>query len=332
MNYKYNKKKNRKIGVIGLRHEINVGNNLLKYALSILLKEMGYKPYIVGTRLDNYNISFINKTTNLIIIKKNFSEIKKSDYDILIVNSDQTWRKFDKHFLDYGFLKFAENWNITKFVYGASLGYNYWNMSYEDEKKAKKLLKSFKGISVREKGAINLIKKHFGIIPEIVLDPTLLINKKYYLDLIINYKKKINTKYIFVYKIKNFKEIKDFIIKSSYELNYKVYEYKLNKYKSNIEDFIYYISNSRAVITNSFHGTIFSIIFNKPFVTFNWKGIPEERLNSLGSLLGVRNRIFTNNIIPDIKLLITPLKVDISLIENLRTKSINFIKKNLEIK
>ena len=101
---------------------------------------MGFIPYIIGTRLNNENISFINKTTNLIIIKNNFSEIKKDDYDILMVNSDQTWRKFDKNFLDYGFLKFAENWKIKKFIYGASLGFNYWRISKKDEIKAKNLL------------------------------------------------------------------------------------------------------------------------------------------------------------------------------------------------
>ena len=327
---KLNKKKKKlKIGVVGVRHEINVGNNLLKYALSILLKEMGFIPYIIGTRLKKYNISFINKTTNLIIINNNFTEIKKNDYDILMVNSDQTWRKFDQHFLDYGFLKFAENWNITKFVYGASLGFNYWNISNKDEINAKQLLKSFKGISVREQGSINLIKNHFGIIPEIVLDPTLLIDKKYYLDLIKNHKKINITNYIFVYKLNTFPEIINFISKSSNELNYTIYEYIL--YENNIEDFIYYLSNSKAVITNSFHGTIFSIIFNKPFVTFNLKDLPIERLNSLGNLLGVSNRIFANITIPDIKLLTTPLKVNNKLIKRLKNKSINFIKKNLEV-
>ena len=168
-----------KIGVIGVIHEINVGNNLVKFAISIVLKNLGYIPFIIGTRCNWCNISFLNKTTNLIIIKNSFNEIKKDDYDILMVNSDQTWRKFDEHFLDYGFLKFAKNWNITKFIYGASLGYDYWMLSNEDESIAKELLKNFKGISIREQGSLDLIKKHFGIIPEIVLDPTLLIDKKY---------------------------------------------------------------------------------------------------------------------------------------------------------
>ena len=46
-----------------------------------------------------------------------------------MVNSDQTWRKFSKHFLDIGFLRFAQDWHIKKFVYGASLGFDYWSFS-----------------------------------------------------------------------------------------------------------------------------------------------------------------------------------------------------------
>ena len=73
------------------------------------------------------------------IIKNNFSEIKRNDYDVLMVNSDQTWRRFDKDFYDYGFLKFAESWKIKKFAYGASLGYDYWKLTQKDEEVAKKL-------------------------------------------------------------------------------------------------------------------------------------------------------------------------------------------------
>ncbi len=80
-----------------------------------------------------------------------------------MVNSDQSWRNFDEHFYDYAFLKFAKNWKIKKFVYGASLGFDYWNLNSEDEIIARQLLKDFKGISVREKGSVKLVKKHFRI-------------------------------------------------------------------------------------------------------------------------------------------------------------------------
>ena len=167
-------KKKLKIGVVGVRHEINIGNNLIKYAISKILNEYGYIPYIIGTCYKNLSIDFLLRKTNLVVIKNNFSqEIKENDYDILMVNSDQTWRRFDKHFLDYGFLRFAKNWNKTKFVYAASLGFDYWDFKPQEDMIIRDLLKDFTGISVREKGSIRLIQRHLGITPEFVLDPTL---------------------------------------------------------------------------------------------------------------------------------------------------------------
>ena len=128
-----------------------IGNNLLKYAMHIILSKLGFDPYIIGMRFHNQNISFIKSVTNLRIIKNSFSEIKENDYDILMVNSDQTWRKWNKdykYFYDIAFLKFAEKWNKIKFVYGASLGRNVWQYNKSDEEIAKYLLKDFKSISV----------------------------------------------------------------------------------------------------------------------------------------------------------------------------------------
>ena len=161
------REKNRlKIGVVGRQHVANVGNNLIKYAISTVLSNLGFEPYIIGTCPNNLSISFASRKTNLVIIRK-YSEIKKDDYDILMVNSDQTWRKFGKNsnYLDYGFLRFAKDWNIKKFVYGASLGYDFWDFSPKEDMIMKKLLKKFTGISVREKGSIKLIQKHLGITP-----------------------------------------------------------------------------------------------------------------------------------------------------------------------
>ena len=79
------------------------------------------------------------------IIKKSFNEINKNDYDCLMDNSDQTWRKSDIFFYDFAFLHFAKNWNISIFIYGASLGYDYWTFTKTDEKIAKECLNKFKG-------------------------------------------------------------------------------------------------------------------------------------------------------------------------------------------
>ena len=225
------KKNKKKIGIIGLRHEVNIGNNLIKYAIFTKLKELGFQPYIIGTLYKHYNISFLKKNTNCIIINNNFSEINQKDYDILMVNSDQTWRKFDRHFFDYGFLQFAKNWNIPKFIYGASLGFDKWHLTKKDENIAKDLLKQFSGISVREKGSIKLIEKHFGISPVFVLDPTLLIDKKYYLNLIHFYKKKENLSknFILTYLLKNESITKKYIDIASKKLKYEILNINMKK-------------------------------------------------------------------------------------------------------
>ena len=323
-------KKKKRIGVISLRHEVNIGNNLLKYAIFIKLSELGFIPYIIGTHWNNYNISFINRTTNLIIIKNNFSEIKKNDYDILMVNSDQTWRRFDEHFYDYAFLNFTKNWKIKKFIYGASLGFDYWTLTPDDEKIAKYLLKNFNGISVREKGSIELIKKHIGFHPILVLDPTLLIDKKYYLNLIKYYKSNniINNKYIFIYSIGQNNNMKTFMKESNLKLNYTIYEYYLNN-NSTIEEFIYHMTKCSAVITNSYHGTIFSILFNKPFVSFCNKNGEYQRFLTLEYLFGIEKRIFDYNQSPNCNLLMEPLKINYYLVNKIKKESIKYIKKNL---
>lgn len=330
--YEKNRKKYKKVGVIGLRHEANVGNNLIKYAISIKLKELDFIPYIIGTHLQNFNITFLKENTNCIIIKENFTEIKRNDYDILMVNSDQTWRRFDEHFYDYGFLKFAENWNITKFVYAASIGYDYWQLTQKDENVVKLLLKNFTGISIREKGSIGLIEKHLGIKPLLVLDPTLLIDKKYYLKLIKNYKSNINIKenFIFTYLLELENNTINFIQKACDQLKYKNYQVEMEE-KNSIKKFIYGISHSKAVITNSYHGTVFSIIFNKPFISFIFKNSPKERLYTLKQIFNLENRIIEYYEQPDVNLLNTPLNFNETLMELMKVESINYLKKNLGI-
>ena len=329
-NLKNNYKK--KIGVIGVRHCNNIGANLLKYAMSIKLSELGFKPYIIGNHYENNDISFLKNKTNCIIIQNNFSEIKKNYFDILMVNSDQTWRRFDKHFYDHGFLKFAKDWNIPKFVYGASLGYNRWKLTKMDEKIIKYLLKNFTGISVREIGSIKMVENHLGIKPVFVLDPTLLIDKKYYINLLNVYKgnKPINKNFIFTYLIKNEKNINTFINNSSKILGYEIYNDKMSE-KNSIEKFIFGIYNSKAVITDSYHGTIFSLIFNKPFVTFIFNGSPKERFLSLKEIFKIEDRIFEYYQMPDINLLTRPLNINHTFINLLKNNSINYLKKNLGI-
>ena len=164
-----------------------------------------------------------------------------------------------------------------------------------------------------------------------VLDPTLLIDKKYYLNLIKNYNGFINgsQKYFFNYSIRKEENLIKFMKLAEKKLKYKFYNLYLHNNKCNIEDFIYGIVNSKGVITNSYHGTLFSIIFNKPFISFISKTITKERFFSIGNLFDLNERIILKNEIPNLSLLIKPLSINRTLMNILRFQSINFIKNNL---
>jgi hypothetical protein len=323
-------KNNKKIGIIGLPHHQNIGNILLKYSIFITLRNKGFKPYIIGKHFKKDNITILKKLVNLRIIS-NFSEIKEQDYNILMVNSDQTWRKWNKDFYDIAFLKFAKNWRVHKFVYATSIGFNKWKFNKSEENIATNLLKNFTGISVREKGLSRLIKKHLGIKAYFVLDPTLLIDKKYYLKIIENYRyfPNLNEDFILTYKLKHMKvkkKMSSFINKARKELNIKIYNVDRHE-NQYIEKFIYRINNCKAVITDSYHGTVFSIIFNKPFITFKRKN--DERLKSLSDLLEIKGRIVDYEDKPDLSLLMKPLSFNTIRLNRMKLKSLDFIKNNL---
>ena len=213
------------------------------------------------------------------------------------------------------------------------MGHDYWKYSIEFDEIAKKLLKNFTSISVREKNAINLVENHLNIKPSLVLDPTFLIDKKYYMDLIKEYKYNINSndKYLCIYQLDSNNIIKEFIEESSNILKYKIYNVTVFENNS-VEYFIYAISNSEAVITDSYHGTIFSIIFNKPFISFinTIRGI--GRFTSLIELFNLNERIINPIKKPDniSYLLTTPLNINQSLIISLKKFSINYLIKNLK--
>lgn len=289
--------------------------------------------HIIGYLIPGHNISFLSRIINIRFIKKSYKEIKRKDYDILMVNSDQVWRRENLFYLDIGFLKFSHNWNIKKFIYGASMGLETWRYTRNENRVLKHLLKECTGVSVREKGTSELIKSHLNIKSALVVDPTLLIDKKYYINLIKDYKNEYipNDNYIFVYEVQKMLSMNLFIKQSIQKLKYKLYKYTIYA-KNYLKNFIYGIYNCKAVITNSFHGILFSIIFKKPFVAFNPKGRGNERFNTLKDIYNLEKRIVSKENKPNISWLIKPLDIDKKILEDLRIKSIDYLRKNLEIK
>lgn len=325
----------KRIAVIGLNNDNNIGNNLVKFSMYTLLKEYKFKPLMISPiNKKKNNIYFLKNHIKYKEIKKTFSELKEKYFDIIMVNSDQTWNKFE-HYYDVGFLKFAENWTIPKFVYGASLGSNKWKFSGKFDVYARKLIKNFTGISVREISSVKLVQKHLGIKPLFVLDPTMLIEKKHYLNLIKNFKSNFNfsDKYLCVYQLDKNNIINNFINEISEKYNYKIYRINLSE-PYYIENFLFAINISKAVITDSFHGTVFSIIFNKSFISFINNKRGKARFTSLKLVFKLKGRIIdlnSKNKI-NINLLSKPLNLNKSKLYYLKKISIKYLKKNLFIK
>ena len=96
-----------------------------------------------------------------------------------------------------------------------------------------------------------------------------------------------------------------------------------------INKFIYGIYKSKAVITDSFHASIFSIIFNKPFIAFINQINDDGRFNTLKKIFKLDDRILNINDTAKISLLETPLEINKNVLNSLKRKSINFLKRNL---
>ena len=324
-----NKTKIKRVGIVSVRNDRNPGNNMVKFSIATKLKEYGFEPIIIA--LGSNNIDFIKNYVQLKVVDYTFKELKEKDYDILMVNSDQTWTfSQKKYFYDVAFLQFAKNWKIPKFVYGASMGTAHWFYSKFDDFMAKRLLKNFTGISLREKATCEEAVDHIGIKPEFVLDPTFLIDKKYYLDIIKDYKRDFNfsEKYIFIHRLDNSIRINEFINEAIRELNYTAF-YSNKK----VEDFIFGMNTSEAIITDSYHGTVFSIIFNKPFITFINARRGRGRFNSLNETFGLNGRIVdSNNMNVNYNLLLEPLNINKTVFNELRNSSLAFLRKNLGLK
>ena len=139
----------------------------------------------------------------------------------------------------------------------------------------------------------------------------------------------------FIYNL-NTNELLNKIAKDSSEkFNYKIKKFALFN-KDYIEIFIYSLNNSQAVLTDSYHGTIFSIMSNKPFLSFidtNTRKLGKGRFDSLKEMFNLKNRIVDplENLNISLNLLLESPNINITLFNELKKFSISYLKKNLDI-
>ena len=228
-------------------------------------------------------------------------------FDAFVVGSDQVWNPnvINKFF----FLNFHTN-KHKKISYSASIGRSYLN-KYE-KKCFCKYLNSFDNISVREESAKSLLEQSGINVPiKVTLDPTLLLSPEEWNKVASD--RLIKDKYVLLYgfsycKFQN--EIKDYYERKGLKVYYIPYVKQVyNKFdgKSPLiplwdvgpTEFISLIKYAEAIITDSFHGAVFSIIYNKQFFVFkrdkdNAKTSKNVRLNDLLNNFGLEDRLISN--------------------------------------
>ncbi|MCT7523340.1 polysaccharide pyruvyl transferase family protein [Aliarcobacter cryaerophilus] len=224
---------------------------------------------------------------------------KKEKFDAIIVGSDQVWRKTyinDKYYKSY-FLDFVDA-NITKKIaYAASFGKDYWE-GKDDIDDISKLLKDFTAISTREKSGIDICKNIFTYSKvKHVLDPTLLMNKEFYKNEIISkYEIKKTLKCgLVTYVLDEEDEKKEIInfIKDNLDIDSINHLKGFNKERVifSVPEWLSSFENADFVVTDSFHGMVFSIIFEKDFIVIGNESRGMDRFMSLLNLLGLENRL-----------------------------------------
>ena len=344
-----------KVGILTHQQHINYGGILQCFALSTYLKLLGHEPLVIRRVPNKSNIikrilrsflnqlglkhfnqvlpdraanvrSFVEENLNRTAVIDSHSLMNKvcNQYQLeaVLVGSDQVWRRdFAINFgFDY-FLDFVPS-NVIKASYAASFGLNTWDYTNDESKIIKRLLQDFRGISVREKEAVGLCKSHLEMDAELLIDPTMLLNDsiygKYSSDRIIQ------DKYVFVYWLGALNDISKYV--SEYEsLGYKVKVITLrgNHVVDSVEDWLSYIKYADIVLTDSFHGCVFSMLFHKQFVAYCNKSGGYGRIQSLFESMGISDKLENPK-----------MNVDYTIVDNqmeaLRAKANNYLQKILQ--
>lgn len=241
---------------------------------------------------------FIDEYIHVRMIES-FSEIKESDYDAIIVGSDQVWRPiyFEEQWkssIDNAFLKFTKGWNVKRISYAASFGVDKSEYSEEQKKSCGDLLNRFDFVSVREDAGVKLCKDLFGVSAVKCCDPTMLLSIDDYKQLIPQSTISFNGK-LLTYSLDKSESLQKIIDKVSKEKDLTPYEINIvnNGVKPSVESWIKGFSDAEFVITDSFHACVFSMIFNKPFLVVGNKSRGMSRFISLLKQFGQENRLIS---------------------------------------
>lgn len=231
-------------------------------------------------------------------------------YEAYVVGSDQVWRPSYSPLLPAMFLSFAVNNDVKRLAYAASFGTSTWEFSPEMTNQCANLVKKFDLVTVREKSGVVLCHEHLGVEATHVLDPTMLLDKEDYIRVVEEEREPKSAGTLFHYILDPSEEKKALVesVATSEGLNPvtimpKCQAENRTKWdvKNRIEDCVFPsvtswlrgFMDAKMVIVDSFHGAVFSIIFNKPFWVIANAGRGNSRFESLLKLYGLEERMIS---------------------------------------
>lgn len=232
------------------------------------------------------------------------------DIEAVVVGSDQVWRSiyFKKQWrtgISDAFLGFLDSTNKKRIAYAASFGTDEWEYTEEETSVCSRLLQKFDAVCVRETSGITICQEKLGYInAKLMLDPTMLLSKEDYIQLVNNANMPNSNGNLLCYVLDDNANIQELINKIAHEkklmpfiANSQVNNAKLpnkERIQPPVEQWLRGFMDAEFVVTDSFHACIFSILFQKPFVVIGNKKRGYSRFESLLKLFGLEKRLIEN--------------------------------------
>ncbi len=312
----------------------NMGNRLQNYAVQETLKRLGMEVETINNAYCGREVTTIKHTLKICVLGRALPSLFRkrregfyrfnqkhiqmavgewtynkapegiSDrYDFFVCGSDQVWNPFFDFISENEYLSFARP--EQKIAYAASFGIS--DMQEEQLKKLGERIHDFKAISVREDAGADLVKNACGREATVLLDPTMMISKEEWLSIAerpaFMHKKKYILTYFLGQKLpKTAERLNNLAKENDWEI-IDLWDIKRKKYfLATPEEFIYLIANCELMCTDSFHGSVFSVLTEVPFIVQTRKDSAKNmnsRLETLLNKLGLTNRLMKSDMSND---------------------------------
>lgn len=283
-----------------------------------------YKPNnneqaIIQRNTNHFINTYINHTEAIHSYDGFVRQAAKGGYDAYVVGSDQCWRPCYNAFLPSMFLDFVQDKQVKRIAYAASFGTDKWEFSPQQTAVCASLAQKFDLVTVREDSGVTLCKDYLGVDAVHVLDPTMLLSKEDYIQIIEKEQEPKSDGTLFNYILDPDAKKSTFIDKVAQENGLKVFqvlpkcqaETRTRKdVKSRIDDCVFpgvstwlrAFMDAEMTVVDSFHGMVFSIIFNKPFWVIGNAHRGMSRFTSLLKVFHLENRLLDASGLDDVDL------------------------------